>query len=109
MSTVYQPLEASLPLVRILILEAGVWESPIRCDLRTECLDDQPDYDALSYVWGGATLRRQISVDGAKLEITASLDCALRHLRDQSRLLRVWADGICINQNDFEDRNIKCA
>ena len=97
--------------IRLILLQPSVdLEASIQCSLirvtLEQCDKDVVEhYVALSYVWGDATLRRQISVDGAKLEITASLDCALRHLRDQSRLLRVWADGICINQNDFEDRN----
>ncbi|PMD32954.1 HET-domain-containing protein, partial [Hyaloscypha variabilis F] len=97
--------------IRLILLQPSVdLEASIQCSLirvtLEQCDKDVVEhYVALSYVWGDATLRRQISVDGATLDITASLDCALRHLRDQSRLLRVWADGICINQNDFEDRN----
>lgn len=36
------------------------------------------------------------------LEITKSLDSALRHLRDEKRVLNVWADGVCINLYDEE-------
>jgi hypothetical protein len=67
-------------------------------------------YVAPSYVWGDETDKRKISIEGKKLEITASLDCALRHIRDRySRILRVWADGICINQSDVDDRNLRVA
>jgi hypothetical protein len=86
-------------------LEARV-QCAVICITLDECDKDIVEhYVALSYVWGDATARRQIYVDGAKLDITASLDCALRHLRDPSRVLRVWADGVCINQADFGDRN----
>jgi hypothetical protein len=64
-------------------------------------------YVALSYVWGDETDKRAISIGGKKLGITASLDCALRHIRDRRRMLHVWADGICINQNDVDDRNLQ--
>jgi hypothetical protein len=37
--------------------------------------------------------------------ITASLASALRHLRDRYRKRQVWADAICINQDDIEERN----
>lgn len=50
-----------------------------------------------------------IVVDDRPLAITASLHCALRHLRDESRLVRVWADGVCIDQNSIEDRNAQVA
>jgi hypothetical protein len=98
-------------IIRLILLQPSKdLEAGIQCSLICVTLDEcdkdiAEHYIALSYVWGDATAKRQISVDGAKLEITASLDCALRHLRDASRVLRVWADGICINQDDFDDRN----
>jgi hypothetical protein len=85
-------------------------EARIECSLKdailTEYRDDIGDhYIAISYVWGDQNDTRSISVDGKRLEITASLDSALRHIRDDRRVLRVWADGVCINQNDVHDRN----
>ncbi|PMD31063.1 HET-domain-containing protein, partial [Hyaloscypha variabilis F] len=71
-----------------------------------ECRDDIGDhYIALSYVWGDQTDTRSISIDGRRLEITASLDSALRYIRDHRRVLHIWADGVCINQKDTHDRN----
>ncbi|PMD39536.1 HET-domain-containing protein, partial [Hyaloscypha variabilis F] len=82
----------------------------IQCSLKDATLaeyrDDIADhYVALSYVWGDANDKRCIMVDGKRLDITASLDSALRHIRDARRVLHVWADGVCINQNDVVDRN----
>lgn len=87
-------------------------EAAIQCSLihRTleECQDDIIDhYTALSYVWGDETDRQNIAIDGKSLDITASLDCALRHLRDETRILYAWADGVCINQKDVQDRNFQ--
>lgn len=56
------------------------------------------DYTALSYVWGDATDIRQINVDGKALDITASLEEALRYIRDSKQPRRIWADGVCVNQ-----------
>jgi hypothetical protein len=39
------------------------------------------------------------------MNITTSLDSALRHLRDTRQSRQVWADAICINQDDPEERN----
>jgi hypothetical protein len=86
-------------------LEAGIQCSLISLTLEQCDKDLVEHYVALSYVWGDTTAKRQVSVDGAMLEITASLDCALRHLRDASTVRRVWADGICINQDNVDDRN----
>ncbi|PMD32104.1 heterokaryon incompatibility, partial [Hyaloscypha variabilis F] len=62
------------------------------------------NYTALSYVWGDANDLTTISTDGRPLRITTSLECALRHLRDTKRALNVWADGICINQQDETEK-----
>jgi hypothetical protein len=63
-------------------------------------VDIYDNYTALSYVWGDANDLTTISVDGRPLRITTSLECALRHLRDTKRALNIWADGICIYQQD---------
>jgi hypothetical protein len=64
-------------------------------------------YIALSYVWGDANDRRTAFINGRTLYITATLYSALRHIRDPKRELKIWADGICINQSDVEERNIQ--
>jgi hypothetical protein len=64
-------------------------------------------YIALSYVWGDANDRRTVFINGRTLDITVTLDSALRHIRDPKRELKIWADGICINQSDIEERNIQ--
>jgi hypothetical protein len=61
-------------------------------------------YTALSYVWGDSNNRTTISVDGHPLQVTRSLECALRHLRDERGTLDVWADGVCINQKDDAEK-----
>jgi hypothetical protein len=114
---------------RILVIEpAGYWDEPISCVLRPlEIIepnhDDQtPDdesfwlegdprtsriscYSALSYVWGDATVTKEIVVNGQNLKVTTNLESALRHLRKLDRALVLWADAICINQNDTAERN----
>lgn len=51
-----------------------------------------------------------IIVDGVRVEVGRNLESALRALREipdvQSGLL-VWADALCINQNDIAERNIE--
>jgi hypothetical protein len=97
--------------IRLIHLEpCDDLEASVECFLKdttlAECRDDIGDhYIALSYVWGDQTDRRSMSVDGRRLEITASLDSALRYIRDHRRVLHIWADGVCINQKDTHDRN----
>ncbi|CZR55616.1 uncharacterized protein PAC_05504 [Phialocephala subalpina] len=97
--------------IRLIFLQPSPdLEAEVRCSLIQASLEELEDdiiehYIALSYVWGDPTLSCSALVDGRRVRITPSLDCALRHLREPNKILRLWADGICINQNDVEDRN----
>lgn len=72
----------------------------------TECCDEVIDhFTALSYVWGDASDTITISVDRKPLSVTRTLESALRHVRDSKRMIRIWADAICINQKDNQERS----
>lgn len=66
------------------------------------------DYIALSYVWGDPSIRRDILVDGHRFSVTENLYQALLRLSNlkpiQNQTLHIWADAICINQNDLVER-----
>ncbi|KAK0110848.1 hypothetical protein ONS96_002437 [Cadophora gregata f. sp. sojae] len=104
---VYQPIQDN-DGIRLIQLKPSISrDSIISCELihtrlRTVKQDILEHYTALSYVWGDATQTTVIMVGEQTLEITKSLDSALRHLRDETRVLNLWADGVCINQNDDE-------
>jgi hypothetical protein len=84
---------------------APVHCSMIHTTLRQARDDIYEHYTALSYVWGDANDKTPISIDGKFLQITKNLECALRHLRDEKRVLHVWADGVCINQQDDDEKS----
>jgi hypothetical protein len=62
-------------------------------------------YNALSYVWGSTENLETVFVDGYQFNVTRNLRDALRALREPSRVVGLWADAICINQADVEERN----
>ncbi|KAK3332738.1 heterokaryon incompatibility protein-domain-containing protein, partial [Cercophora scortea] len=66
-------------------------------------------YTALSYVWGDQSQTSSIAIDGKETVITASLASALRDIRDTSRVANIWADALCINQEDIPERNRQVA
>ncbi|KAF5635280.1 beta transducin [Fusarium tjaetaba] len=66
-------------------------------------------YTALSYVWGDASQRGVIHLGDSAKEITASLDAALRDLRDKSRVCRIWADALCIDQSNNSEKGVQVA
>lgn len=59
----------------------------------------------ISYTWGEPTLSEPLIVDGKQLWITKNLYLALRRLQFpyESRIL--WADGVCINQSNADERS----
>jgi hypothetical protein len=64
-------------------------------------------YTALSYVWGSAEKVETIWVNDKPLKITASLFSALHDLRGETRSFILWADGICINQDDDKEKGVQ--
>ena len=85
--------------VRILRLEEGQGDEPLRYTLITECLEDAR-YHALSHVWGGQSLTRIILCNGQKITVTINLFEALWQLRESKNLTPLWVDAICTNQED---------
>jgi hypothetical protein len=89
----YLALSSDEAQSRIIILHAGSVDEPIRCSLRTISLAEEPVYDALSYVWGDASVTKPIQVEGSEFDATMNLERALRHLRDDSDDLTLWVDA----------------
>lgn len=102
----YQPIGQNE--IRILMLHSGS-NSNLKCDLKHFTLDQAPKYEAVSYCWGDSTLRVNITCENQILSITQGLHSALLHFRsqmgdnDQPRVL--WADGICIDQSNLDERS----
>ncbi|WAO91061.1 HET domain-containing protein [Fusarium falciforme] len=72
--------------------------------LTTESLHDQPDYVALSYVWGAPSpTDLLIDIDDHPFQVRESLFQAIRALVSDTKI-RIWIDQICINQNDNTEK-----
>jgi hypothetical protein len=92
------------PRTRLLILEPESGEDPIRCRLDQYRLDKAPRFETLSYAWGDGPKDREVHTSDKMLLVSQNLPTALSHLRypDQTRVL--WADAICINQQDTDEK-----
>jgi Heterokaryon incompatibility protein (HET) len=98
----------------LLVQPAAALEADLECSLLhttlSECDYDLIDpYTALSYVWGDITHTGMIRIDGHDVTVTATLEAALRDLRDGIRVRRVWADALCIDQSNIAERNQQVA
>ncbi|TGJ84456.1 hypothetical protein E0Z10_g4336 [Xylaria hypoxylon] len=106
MSTIYRTLDVGQQEIRLLRLHPSKsFDDVIQCSLFYAFLDDLPEYEALSYVWGPLEFGQGISVNKEPFKITENLECALRHLRHATVDRIVWVDAICINQTDIAERN----
>jgi hypothetical protein len=90
--------------IRLLHIFGGVGTDLV-CDLEVASITKLPTYEALSYCWGDSSDRYPIKCNGvAGLAITKNLHDALLRLRMPSKPRLIWADAICINQEDIEER-----
>lgn len=101
-NSVYSPLEARN--IRMIRLEAGQHDDPIRLSLKSVSLDSNPIYEAISYCWGDHSARQEVNCQDIPMFITTSLWGALREFRDSVKHRILWADGICINQQDENEK-----
>ena len=106
-NSLYRPLGPGQ--VRILCLLPDPIDAPIRCALIEETLEDiQGTYDALSYTWGVAGVDHAIDINGREVRVWKGLHEALGLLRAKRHgPYRLWADAICINQDDIEEKSIQ--
>ncbi|KAF8857459.1 hypothetical protein BDZ45DRAFT_433019 [Acephala macrosclerotiorum] len=79
--------------------------SLIVCETQTFELDTAPPFDALSYVWGKPNVTAEIEFCGVLRQITTNLFAALIKLRDRRDLKWIWADALCIDQNNATEKN----
>ncbi|KAG5820150.1 hypothetical protein H9Q71_000688 [Fusarium xylarioides] len=108
----YPPLR-SLGTVRILSLEPGQPESPLRGTLEEAHVNSLQDYEALSYVWadpGPSDRPHEIIIRENNQDVLlplrgGSIFAALLQIRLPDQKRRVWADQCCINQDDLDERS----
>ncbi|KAK5947802.1 hypothetical protein OHC33_011172 [Knufia fluminis] len=92
-------------IIRLIELLPGLPHDRVRIRLSIHELEHAPEYDAISYVWGNANDRVEITCNGKPILITASLNAAFRRIRLKEHSRIVWADAVCINQASIPERN----
>jgi hypothetical protein len=93
---------------RYLVLEPGADDEPIVCSLQTAPITDT-HFEAVSYVWGTFIKDQSIVCEDHIIKITPSLAKVLRRVRLLNKPLKVWADSVCINQDDLEEKGNQVA
>ncbi|KAI6823699.1 hypothetical protein KC340_g1000 [Hortaea werneckii] len=104
-SSIWKPLDKEQRKIRILLLQPSEEEDgALYADLEIVSLDSEPEYKAISYVWGDASDKTDMCLNGQSVKITKSLAAALRRFRDPKDSVALWADAVCINQADLKER-----
>ena len=96
--------------IRLLRLYPSETASDLRCDLYEVNLEDLPPngewyYEAISYAWGDPALCKNITCSGIPVGVSYNLHQALQHLRFTHQHRWLWADGICINQQNKQEKS----
>ncbi|KAJ3532662.1 hypothetical protein NM208_g8335 [Fusarium decemcellulare] len=100
----YRSLDSRGSEIRLLRILPDI-STRIQCQIFHTPLNIPHDYIAISYTWGDPLDTRLIVLDGHEFPITTSLWHALSRIRSVSTAVIVWADAICINQHDLEERS----
>lgn len=90
-------------------------DAPVHVDLEIHNDERHPDYETVSYTWGGengdSTLCRPVYVGKHWDVLVQTLNCQemLRYLHPRRDVRTIWVDAICINQRDLNERQTQVA
>jgi hypothetical protein len=100
----YEPLPTEESF-RVLELLPGDEDDDISYILHLADWNHPPAYEALSYTWGDTSVKVPTVCGGRRLEMMPNLQNGLRQLRLKTRSRMIWADAVCINQQDVGERS----
>lgn len=102
-NSIYCGLDINRTQIRLLKLGLDEDEKPLRAQLVLKDLEKDVRFWAISYAWGPKPTKYGLMLevnDHVRVPITESLSACLTTLRRQKVDVLIWADAICINQND---------
>ncbi len=100
----YPPVNSATREIRLVTIERGRGSDQVRCYLNPALVDELPEYEALSYVWGDPKDRVSIILENCEFLVTRNLSCALESLRLPTVDRILWIDAICVNKDDLAER-----
>lgn len=100
----YQPLDRDTKSVRLLHIWRA-FDNEIHAKISHASLNDQIEYEALSYCWGPPDIPKRLYIGNEALLIRSTLHAFLEVLCQHKQSLPIWVDSVCINQCDVQERN----
>ena len=102
----YPPIKQQKEL-RLLRIERGEFDEPVRCGISTAVVDDA-DFEAVSYTWaeesGDSSECCRVFVNSVPFPVTRNCERALKRVRERPLRAFVWIDAICIDQSNDAER-----
>ncbi|KAF2996854.1 hypothetical protein E8E13_004068 [Curvularia kusanoi] len=97
--------------IRLLTKAPSTTANPqdIEFDINVISLSDNPEYTALSYVWGTDEPNQIIRINGEAFPVRKNLFDFLQEYWRRDRSDALWIDAICINQTSIPERNHQVA
>ena len=89
--------------IRLIEIKPNSEKTTLEINL-VECKLGSVKFEALSYVWGKQAIRQRIKCNGQSMYVGASLLDAFGELARRQSTELVWADAICINQKDDQEK-----
>jgi hypothetical protein len=90
-------LGSSKRQIRLLTLDQVTEQNrtSLQCTLRTASLNDQIEFVALAYCWGGYKVTRSILVNETPPHVSENLAAALNRLHSWLHERQIWVDALC--------------
>lgn len=99
----YKPLNKGD--IRLLVLHPGQEDCQLRAVVYRCPLLAANSFQAISYTWGSSELSHSLWTPEGTIKISASLHSTLRCVRHEKQPVLLWADGVCINQSNEDEKS----
>jgi hypothetical protein len=94
--------------IRLLLVYPRYRTGRVRCSMFQVPLTRAPRFEAISYCWGKDAKREvKIEVNGRSVLVTPNAEEVLKIKSGYWLPKLVWIDGICINQDNMEEREVQ--
>jgi Heterokaryon incompatibility protein (HET) len=101
----YEPISKESRDIRLAKILPGKYTDTLEIMLSNVSLNDDLNYTALSYTWGDSSNTCPITVNGHCVQVRVNLANAFLHIRKLDEDVVIWADALCINQDDISERD----
>jgi hypothetical protein len=95
--------------IRLLEILPGHWNSPVVAYFTEIDLAANPvhPYECLSYTWDPLGMEEVMFIDNSEFRVRPNLHNFIKRLRSERAPRALWADAICINQNDDVEKGFQ--